>query len=663
MTNRPISTLLVANRGEIAVRVMRTARALGLRTVAVFSDADAAAPHVRFADDAVRLGPAPVSQSYLNADAIIEAARASGADAIHPGYGFLSENAAFVRAVEAAGLIFVGPTAMAVEVMGDKARAKRKMIEADVPCVPGYEGNGQSDPRLIDAANAIGFPVMVKAAAGGGGRGMRLVTTPEALPNALSLARAEAESAFGSGTLIIEKAIVRPRHVEIQVFADSFGNTVHLGERDCSVQRRHQKVIEEALCPVLTPELRARMGEAAVAAARAVDYRGAGTVEFLLDGEGRFYFLEMNTRLQVEHPVTELVTGLDLVELQLRVAQGERLPLRQEDVLLNGWAIEVRLYAEDPAKDFLPSTGPILCWQPPSGAGIRVDAGIETGGSVSPYYDAMVAKIVAAGRDRAQAQRRLIRALEATALFGLATNRDFLLACLRQPAFTRGEATTAFIAETFGESGFDDRELSAEDYAMAAVIQRCLARQRCHERSVNVHPELLEWSSTGSSTSVSTYATSTGPRSIRVQTRGPNQFEVSIDDQRIPVRVIEHADTAFSLRCRERTRRVVALEQDDRTVHVCTPERTFSVTNLAGLPAEEQGAGGGRVTAPMHGKLTEVFVEPGQAVRSGERLAVLEAMKMHFDIVASIDGTVASIDAVPGSQVSADDLIMLLEAA
>ncbi|MEM8660689.1 MAG: biotin carboxylase N-terminal domain-containing protein, partial [Pseudomonadota bacterium] len=394
------TSVLIANRGEIACRVIRTAKAQGYRTVAVYSEADASAPHIKLADEAVCIGPSPVNESYLVQDNILKAAASSGAGAVHPGYGFLSENADFARACEAAGLVFIGPSADAIHLMGNKAEAKRRMIEADVPCVPGYEGEDQSDATLLAEGERIGPPLMVKAAAGGGGRGMRLVHDIEELGNAIQLARAEAESAFGSGELILEKAIIRPRHVELQVFADSQGNTVHLGERDCSVQRRHQKVVEEAPCPVMTDSLREQMGAAAVAAAQSINYRGAGTVEFLLDEQGEFYFLEMNTRLQVEHPVTELITGLDLVALQLQVAQGEPLGFDQSDVELQGHAIEVRLYTEDPAQDFLPTSGPIDLWAPPAGTGVRVDDGIATGQEISPFYDPMVAKIIASGPTR-----------------------------------------------------------------------------------------------------------------------------------------------------------------------------------------------------------------------------------------------------------------------
>jgi len=376
----PFDTILIVNRGEIACRIMRTAKAMGLKTAAVFSDADANTPHVKMADQAVNIGPAPVGESYLDVKKILDAAKSTGAQAIHPGYGFLSENAEFAKACKAAGLVFIGPEPDAIDLMGDKAKSKRRMIKAGVPCVPGYQGQKQDDKTLISESKKISFPIMVKAAAGGGGRGMRLVTDPKSLPDAIKDARSEAINAFGSDILILERAVQRPRHVEIQIFADKFGNTVHLGERDCSVQRRHQKVIEEAPCPVMTPELRSKMGQAAVKAAKDINYVGAGTVEFMLDETGEFFFLEMNTRLQVEHPVTEMITGLDLVALQIRVAMGDALGLSQDDLSLNGHAIEARLYAEDPAQDFLPATGSIRLWKPASGEGIRVDSGIETGG-------------------------------------------------------------------------------------------------------------------------------------------------------------------------------------------------------------------------------------------------------------------------------------------
>ncbi|MDP6876477.1 MAG: biotin carboxylase N-terminal domain-containing protein, partial [Alphaproteobacteria bacterium] len=385
--------VLIANRGEIACRIMRTAHTMGYRTVAVYSEADGDAPHVGMADQAVCIGPAPVAESYLNVPAILDAAARTGADAVHPGYGFLAENGDFARACTDAGLTFIGPSAEAIDLMGNKRLSKLRMMEAEVPCVPGYSGAEQDDGVLVAEGETIGFPLMVKAASGGGGRGMRLVESADDLPGAISGARSEAENAFGSGELILEKAVIEPRHVEIQVFADGHGNCVHLGERDCSIQRRHQKVVEEAPSPAVDGDLRAAMGAAAVAAARAIDYRGAGTVEFLLGADGGFYFLEMNTRLQVEHPVTEMITGLDLVAWQLDVAAGEALPLTQDEIKFAGHAIEVRLYAEDPYADFLPQTGTVVAWRP--SAQVRVDTGIVEGQEISPFYDPMVAKVIA----------------------------------------------------------------------------------------------------------------------------------------------------------------------------------------------------------------------------------------------------------------------------
>ncbi|MEE4252226.1 MAG: acetyl-CoA carboxylase biotin carboxylase subunit, partial [Alcanivoracaceae bacterium] len=463
--------ILIANRGEIACRVIRTARSLGYRTVAVYSQADSNARHVSLADEAVCIGPATVSQSYLNADAILAAARQTGADAVHPGYGFLSENSTFAQACEAAGITFIGPPVNAIHLMGSKRLSKIAMQEAGVPCIPGYEGADQSDATLIREAERIGLPLMIKASAGGGGRGMRVVTDMAEVAEQLRSARAEAKNAFGSDELILERAVIRPRHVEIQVFGDQHGNVIHLGERDCSVQRRHQKVVEEAPSPAVNAELRARMGEAAVNAAKSCQYVGAGTVEFLLAEDGSFYFLEMNTRLQVEHPVTELVTGLDLVAWQIRVARGETLPLTQDQVQLNGHAIEVRLYAEEPSQNFMPQTGPVLAWRPAEGDGVRIDHGLREGFSVGSHYDPMLAKIIAWGDSREDARRRLIRAIEDTVLFGLQDNRRFLAAILRHPVFAAGAATTAFLDSDFG----DDPSMAAPQashlmYAIAAAL-------------------------------------------------------------------------------------------------------------------------------------------------------------------------------------------------
>ncbi len=655
-----VSTLLVANRGEIALRIMRTAKAMGLKTVAVHSDADADALHVKFADAAVRVGPAPAAESYLSIDAIIAAAKTSGATAIHPGYGFLSENARFAQAVADAGLTFVGPPPSAIDAMGDKARAKRRMIKAGIPCVPGYEGEDQSEKVFANAAAKAGYPVMVKAAAGGGGRGMRLVDKAGDLPSALKMARSEAQNAFGNGHLILEKAILRPRHVEIQVFADSHGNVIHLGERDCSVQRRHQKVIEEAPCPVMTPELRARMGEAAVSAARAVGYVGAGTVEFLLDEAGAFYFLEMNTRLQVEHPVTEMITGLDLVALQLRVARGEKLGVTQQEVNLRGHAIEVRLYAEEPEAGFLPSTGHIHLFRMPEGQGVRVDAGVATGGEVSSWYDPMIAKVIAHSATRDEARGKLIAALSGSAVFGPRTNRDFLIDALRQPAFADGKATTAFIGETYGEK-FIPAPVADAALAAAAVVQHACALDRANASALGVTAELLDWSSTNALQTIVEYEIGGAARKLSVRPRGNRTYDVTVGDKRhaVSIAAMDGETARFLINGQTLS---VTYRDDGQTIFLSAPERTLELANLASfVRAKTSASGQGVLLAPMHGKLVDICVTEGASVKIGDRLAVLEAMKMQHELTAEIDGRVKLIAATSGSQIAAQSLILEIE--
>ena len=660
------NSLLIANRGEIACRVIRTAKELGYRTIAVYSDADAGAPHVQLADDAVRIGPGPVGESYLLADNILAAAAKSGAEAIHPGYGFLSENAAFADAVESAGLVFVGPTREAIDVMGNKAESKRRMIAAGVPCVPGYEGHDQTDEVLLAEGNKIELPLMVKAAAGGGGRGMRLVHDYAELANAIKLARAEAEGAFGSGELILEKAIIQPRHVEIQVFADTMGNTVHLGERDCSVQRRHQKVIEEAPCPVMTPELREQMGQSAIDAAKSVNYRGAGTVEFLLDASGSFYFLEMNTRLQVEHPVTELITGLDLVALQISVAQGEPLGMRQDDVKLEGAAIEVRLYTEDPSQDFLPASGPVELWQPATGVGVRVDAGICTGQAISPFYDPMVAKVIGYGPDRESARLRLIEALKETVLFGTPNNKNFLIQCLEKQSFIDGAATTAFIAEEFPAVDLQTTPPSFADSAVAAVIDLALEHKKLFDHSVLVSRRLKNWASASAIVSRKQYQFGDLTHDLAVTPIGSETYRV-FDIAGIEADV-EVAMLAMDLSIAKNTAKVMVNGLTLTATHMSTAKGQLHCS-IEGRGAffkdmiivdgvVEDAAGGGRVISPMHGLLLEVLVKPGDTVLKGQTLAVLEAMKMHYEIVAEIDGVVAEVTAVAGKQVAADDVLI-----
>jgi len=654
-------SILVANRGEIACRVLRSARDLGYRTIAVYSEADSDAPHVALADEATLIGPAPAGQSYLDIVRILDAAARTGAQAVHPGYGFLSENAEFARACEEAGLTFIGPPAAAIELMGNKARARHRMIDAGVPCVPGYQGQAQDDEALTGAAEEIGFPVMVKAALGGGGRGMRLVTEQKDLVGALRQARPEAESAFGSGELILEKAVVCPRHVEIQVFADAHGQVVHLGERDCSIQRRHQKVVEEAPCPVMTDGLRARMGAAAVEAARNIGYVGAGTVEFLLDEGGAFYFLEMNTRLQVEHPVTEAVTGLDLVALQISVAQSEPLPFGQEGITLNGHAIEVRLYAEDPEQDFMPGTGRVALWHPPPGQGIRVDDGIVTGQKISPFYDAMLAKIIAWGSSRESARLRLLRALKETAVFGICTNRDFLIRVLQNETFVEGRATTAFIEEadviTPGKSSLTPFHRQAA----AAVLDCRAGAGSSMAASVLVSPELLNWSSSGSLSSHFLFDTSGDPDKLIVGSNG-TQYTVSNSDSRCTIEV--HNDDGVTCE--------ISIDDTSHRVIYCNPTRGVTWIALDGLSechvnqamlkdSKDDSAGGGLITAPMHGQLLEVNVAEGDPVQKGQRLVILEAMKMRHEILAGVSGKVLAVKAWADDQLAADELIIEIE--
>ncbi|MDC0584959.1 ATP-grasp domain-containing protein [bacterium] len=657
------NSILIANRGEIACRVIRTAKKLGYRTVAVYSDADAGAPHVKLADDAVRIGSGPVGESYLVPELILQAAASSGAESIHPGYGFLSENAAFAEAVESAGLVFIGPTREAIDVMGNKAESKRRMIEAGVPCVPGYEGHDQSDKTLIAEGLKIDLPVMVKAAAGGGGRGMRLVHDQADLANAIKIARAEAEGAFGSGELILEKAIIKPRHVEIQVFADTFGNTVHLGERDCSVQRRHQKVIEEAPCPVMTPELREKMGQSAIDAAKSVNYRGAGTVEFLLDDSGFFYFLEMNTRLQVEHPVTELITGLDLVALQISVAQGDSLDLSQADISIEGHAIEVRLYTEDPSQDFLPASGPVDLWAPASGVGVRIDDGISTGQAISPFYDPMVAKVIGYGPTREAARLRLIGALKETVLFGTPSNKDFLIQCLGKQSFIDGAATTAFISEEFSAADLDAVPVSFSDSAVAATLDLWLENKAHFQRSILVSCELKNWTIASAMVSRKQYQF------------GDITYDLSISPINSSADTYHVTDTAAK---KSAVTQVISMQDNKAVVlfdgvklvaQFMQRQRGQIYCSIQGRGAffkdliildgvVDDAEGGGRVIAPMHGLLLEVMVSPGDKVVKGQTLAVLEAMKMHYEILAEVDGTVEEVSAVAGSQVAVDDVLI-----
>jgi geranyl-CoA carboxylase alpha subunit len=662
---RLFGKILVANRGEIAVRVMRSARALGYRTVAVYSEADAGALHVATADEAVLIGPAPTASSYLDAKRLLKAAAMTGADAVHPGYGFLSENASFARACTDAGLVFIGPSADAIHLMGNKAQAKRRMLDAGIPCVPGYEGENQTDFAFAAAADALGFPVMVKAAAGGGGRGMRLVENRQQLAAALNSARSEARNAFGSGELILEKAVLRSRHVEFQVFGDSHGNVIHLGERDCSVQRRHQKVVEEAPCPVMTPDLRQRMGQAAVEAARSIHYEGAGTVEFLLDSDNNFYFLEMNTRLQVEHPVTELITGLDLVALQLRVARGEALPIAQGDVKFTGHAIEARLYAEDPANNFLPASGRVDVWRPAIGDGIRVDHGLREGQEISPFYDPMVAKVIAWGSGRDEARRRLIRALEETVVFGPVTNRDFLINILAHDCVAAGGATTAFLAENFGQAALRTVHPSHAQAAVVAVIQYRVAYVCTAARAVAFTPRLKDWASAGPLSSRFSYDLGGGaPVEFCVHALGRDAYRIEQGGTVHTAEVLRDDGIVVRMQIDNVQKTLHYFAEDDGSFQFVMEGRSFRLDNLL-LRAKgvNEAVPSGHVLAPMHGKILRLNVAVGVGVSEGQSLVVLEAMKMEHEISAALSGIVTAVNVVEGDQVSANALIIKIEKA
>ncbi|MDI1236487.1 MAG: acetyl/propionyl/methylcrotonyl-CoA carboxylase subunit alpha [Polaromonas sp.] len=643
--------ILIANRGEIACRVIRTAKALGYRTVAVYSEADAQALHVAMADEAVCIGPAPVRESYLNVAALLAAARSTGADAVHPGYGFLSENDGFAQACLDAGLVFIGPDPQAILQMGNKAGAKRLMLAAGVPCVPGYQGTDQSDATLLGKAGEIGFPIMVKAAAGGGGRGMRLVEHPQDLAVALVSARSEAGNAFGSEELILERAVIEPRHVEIQVFGDQHGYIIHLGERDCSIQRRHQKVFEEAPSPAVTPELRAQMGAAAVAAARTVNYVGAGTVEFLLDREGRFYFLEMNTRLQVEHPVTECITGLDLVAWQIAVARGEPLPLTQEQVQLNGHAIEVRLYAEDPYAGFLPQSGDVALWSPPTGEGVRVDHGLASGQTVSPHYDPMIAKIIAHGATRDEARRRLIGALQRTRLLGLPHNRAFLEAVASHPAFAAGETTTAFIAKHFDSAAL----VRPQPDSLALALASTLWFEAC-ATPVSAAP----WRSSGPARWPMLIGEGEHRHAVHITATGAHSYTLEVGTALHHITLSGREGECLRL-IADGVQQHAAAVFAGGVLHLELGDLSASFEDLTyAPPAAAAGSAESRVLAPMNGRVLAVDVRNGDTVTKGQRLAVLEAMKMEHQLLARRDGVVDQVAVRAGDQVATRALLVSL---
>lgn len=658
--------VLIANRGEIAVRILRSCRRLGYRTVAVYSQADRDALHVRLADESVCIGPAAAQQSYLCIEAILAAARQCGAQAIHPGYGFLSERAEFARAVAQAGLVFIGPDAAAIEAMGDKPAAKQRMLAAGVACVPGYHGEVQDDAGLTAAALQVGLPVMIKAAAGGGGRGMRLVHDAPSLGAALQSARSEAANAFGDGRLLIEKAVVDARHIEVQVFGDRHGSIVQLGERECSVQRRNQKVVEEAPSPAVSEDLRARLGAAAVAAARAVDYVGAGTVEFLLAPDGSFYFLEMNTRLQVEHAVTELVYGVDLVEWQLRIARGEALPLTQAEILArrNGWAMEVRLCAEDPARDFLPQAGPVLAWRTRQGEGLRVDHALIEGQHIGPYYDSLQAKLVAHGATREAARRKLLQLLDETVLFGVASNSDLLAAILAHAAFVEDTISTHFISQHFPAPAIGAaRRPGSRHRALAALLLHGLDAQAL-QASAGFAASLAGWhSSPGDATALRLGHDGGETRCrLRRESDGSHVVELAGEDtcsESLKLVQLGQGDAWFEA---AGVRRHAAFARDCTRLWLALDGLTLCYEDLTYAPAASaEAAGDGRLLAPMDGRIVALNTRAGAAVGKGDVVAVLEAMKMEFSIVAGSDGVVLQLACVLGQQVKARQLLVAIQ--
>ncbi|WP_115421872.1 acetyl/propionyl/methylcrotonyl-CoA carboxylase subunit alpha [Ensifer sp. M14] len=655
------SKILIANRGEIACRVIRTARRLGVRTVAVYSDADVDALHVTLADEAIRIGPATASESYLSIERIIAAARSVGADAIHPGYGFLSENANFAEAVEAAGMTFIGPSPTAIRAMGLKDAAKALMEQAGVPVVPGYHGDEQEPTFLAERAAEVGFPVLIKARAGGGGKGMRKVEQPHEFGAALEAARREAEAAFGDGAVLIEKYLTKPRHIEVQVFGDRHGNILHLFERDCSLQRRHQKVIEEAPAPGMTAEVRRAMGDAAVKAARAIGYVGAGTVEFIADVTNglwpdQFYFMEMNTRLQVEHPVTEAITGIDLVEWQLRAAVGEALPKRQNEIAIDGWAFEARIYAEDPARGFLPATGRLVTLDFPT-EGVRVDAGVRQGDVIVPYYDPLIAKLIVHGPSRSSALARLESALKACRIGGTITNLDFLARLAAEPEFRAGRPDTGLI-----DRAIDQLTTPAvpgdEALALAAIAATGVLRPM---KSDDPWSALGHWQIWGDAHRSVAVEHAGGRSIVTLAARGRDQFAVRAGESTFPVLVLDRFDDGARVEI-SGEQRVFRFLREGETITLFVGGETFVLRLPDPLAAAHSGeAAADELAAPMPGIVKLIHVRVGDTVAKGQPLVVMEAMKMELTLAASRDGIIETVLITSGEQVSAGAILVALK--
>ena len=679
MAVKRFKKIMVANRGEIAVRILKTARKLGFKTVSLYSKADSDSIHRSMADESYYLGDSLLSESYLNIEKIIKLAKVSGSDAIHPGYGLLSENDTFAKRIEEEGLIFIGPGHKAISIMGDKAKAKREMEKIGVPCIPGYQGTDQSDKKFIESAKEIGYPLLIKASRGGGGRGMRIVESEEEMKSALDMARKESLSAFGSEELILEKLILNPRHIEIQVIADQFGKSLYLGERDCSIQRRHQKIVEEAPSDVLDNELREKFGKTAIEIAKSIHYVGVGTVEFLLDEDKNFYFMEMNTRLQVEHTVTEMVTGIDLVEKQFEIAKGLPLELEQDLTLFRGHSIEVRLYAEDPDNDFSPQTGKVVLWKEAEGEGIRIDNGLFSGIHITPFYDPMIAKIISWGKNREQARLILIKALLETNLFGIKTNKEFLLNILQNRKFIEGEITTSFL-NNFEKN---HREFSEEEQFKIACIGACLEyefkRESFLKQSLMVSDELRNWTSSKSLPFFVHYKIGEKNWYLSIL---PKPFENDSYE------VFDNSDGFISSDSKDQYKmvKVKIINKDDSIARVevnnsvslvpfhfsngeKSPILYFNFegkdldflnlwTKLDSITEKEDD---GIILSPMHGILSEILVSPGDIVKKGQIVAIVEAMKMQNELRSKVNGKIKGLYQVKGKQVSLDEKLMDIE--
>jgi geranyl-CoA carboxylase alpha subunit len=645
---KKITKVLIANRGEIAVRVMRTATQMGYTTVAIFSDADRDSLHVECADESVALGGLSASESYLSIEKVIAAATQSGADAIHPGYGFLSENTHFAEACQQAGIIFIGPPASAIKLMGSKRLSKIAMIESGVPCVPGYQGEDQDDATLLAQASEIGVPLMIKASAGGGGRGMRLVTDHANFANDLDAARSEAKNAFASDEMILERAVIEPRHIEIQVFADQHGNVIHLGERDCSIQRRHQKVVEESPSPFVDADLRQKMGQAAVNAAKACDYVGAGTVEFLVDADKNFYFLEMNTRLQVEHPVTEMVTGLDLVELQLRVANGEPLPITQAQVELKGHAIEVRVYAEDPRDNFVPQSGQILSWKPSAKA--RIDSGIREGQIISPYYDPMLAKVITWSETREQAITKLANTLADTELLGVNNNIRFLADVISRKAFIDGDATTGFLAQQYPD---DNYQASKPEAIISAIAGLLFFRKSQLDHNYSGR----YWRRAVAMVSQYTLIFNDDDYSVSMSF-DQGIYSVTVADEKFEFANVVDKNGRCSIELRGQ-RIGVNFSHSGACLHLQHKLAYYTFEDVSYAPARSaMSAGDEHVRAAMDGAIVDIKVAKGDHVNAGDVVAILEAMKMAHQLKAGVDGVIDQVNIEIGQQVKSRQILI-----